>query len=107
MARLPKRYKKFLEDYPEVGQAYEAYGTAVAEAGPLDEKTRSLIKLAISVGGRLEGASKSHAHKALQSGASAEELRHVVILAAPTIGFPGMMQGLCAVNDVIEEFDKS
>mgnify|MGYP000953553893 CR=1 FL=1 len=103
MSRLPRKYLQFLEDYPEVGEAYEAFGTAVGQAGPLDEKTRALVKLAISVGARLEGGAKSHAHKALQAGATPEEVRHVAILAAPTIGFPSMMGALSAVTEVVEE----
>lgn len=103
MSRLPKKYRQFFEDYPEVGKAYEAYGAAVGQAGPLDEKTRALVKLAISVGARLEGGAKSHAHKALQAGATPDEVRHVAVLAAPTIGFPSMMAALTAVTDVVEE----
>ncbi len=103
MARLPKRYVKFFEDFPEVGKAYEAYGSAVAEAGPLDEKTRCLVKLAMSIAARSEGGAKSHAHKAVQAGASAQEVRHVALLAAPTLGFPHMMAGLSWVDAVLED----
>ncbi|MBX3112294.1 MAG: carboxymuconolactone decarboxylase family protein [Fimbriimonadaceae bacterium] len=103
MARLPKRYVKFFEDYPDVGSAYEAYGEAVAQAGPLDERTRNLVKLAVSCGARMEGSAKSHAHKAVQAGATADEVRHVALLAAPTVGFPNMMACLGWVNSVLEE----
>lgn len=103
MSRLPKRYKKFFEEFPAVGAAYEAFGTAVGEAGPLDEKTRCLIKLGMSISARMEGAAKSHAHKALQAGASPAEIRHVAVLSAPTIGFPNMMAGLSWVDAVLED----
>lgn len=103
MARLPKRYIQFFESYPGVGAAYEAYGESVAKAGPLDEKARCLAKLALSFGARLEGGAKSHAHKALQAGATPEELRHVALLVAPTLGFPTMMACLGWVNSVLEE----
>ena len=90
-----------MTDYPDVGKAYEAYGEAVGNAGPLDEKTRSLVKLAISIGARMDGAAKSHAHKALEAGATPEEIRHVVLLSAPTIGFPNMMAGLSSIDEII------
>lgn len=106
MSRLPKRYKKFFEEFPAVGTAYEAFGTAVGESGPLDEKTRCLIKLGMSIGARMEGAAKSHAHKALQAGASPAEIRHVAVLSAPTIGFPNMMAGLSWVDSVLEDDSK-
>jgi AhpD family alkylhydroperoxidase len=48
-------------------------GDAVHRSGPLDEKTRALIKLAISTGARLEGAVHSHTRKAVQTGATKEE----------------------------------
>ncbi|MBS1705166.1 MAG: carboxymuconolactone decarboxylase family protein [Armatimonadetes bacterium] len=102
MARLPKRYVRFFERFPTVGTAYEAYGEAVAAAGPLDEKTRCLVKLAMSISARMEGGAKSHAHKALEAGASPEEIRHVALLAAPTIGFPNMMAGLSWVDEILD-----
>lgn len=102
MRHLPKRYRQFFETYPNVGAAYEAYGAATAAAGPLDEKTRSLIKLAASISNKLEGGAKSHAHKALQAGASPDEIRHLAVMLAPTIGFPAMMAGLSWVDSVIE-----
>jgi alkylhydroperoxidase/carboxymuconolactone decarboxylase family protein YurZ len=103
MERLPKRYRRFFEEFPEVGQAYEAFGDAVGKAGPLDDKTRCLVKLAISIGARMEGAAKSHTHKAIQAGISPEEVRQVAVMAAPTIGFPNMMAGLSWVDDVLGE----
>ncbi len=102
MRTLPKRYTRFMQEHPEVGRAYEAFGEAVGKAGPLDEKTRNLVKLGISVGAKMEGAAKSHAHKALQAGATQDEVRHVAILSAPTIGFPNMMAALGWVEAVFE-----
>lgn len=103
MSKIPKRFKKFTEDYPEVAKAYEELGDAVHSAGPLDEKTRALIKLAISTGARLEGAVHSHARKAINAGCSADEMRHVALLSLPTIGLPSMMAALSWIDDIIEE----
>lgn len=102
MSQIPKRYQRFTEDYPEVAKAYEHLGDAVHNAGPLDEKTRALIKLAISTGARLEGAVHSHTRKALKVGCTPEELRHVVLLSLPTIGLPSMMAALSWIDDIIE-----
>lgn len=103
MSKLPKRYTRFFERYPEVGQAYRSLGDAVAEAGPLDEKTRALVKLSIAVGARLEGAVHSHVRKSLEAGASPEEVRHAVLQATTTIGFPAMMAALSWADDVLEK----
>ena len=102
MSEIPKRYTQFKEDFPEVASAYESMGDAVHKAGPLDDKTRALIKLAISTGARLEGAVHSHARKAIKVGATKEEMRQVALLALPTIGLPSMMAALSWIDDVIE-----
>ncbi len=36
----------------------------------------------------------SHAHRALEAGASAGEVEHTVLLAVTTLGFPAMMTAL-------------
>jgi 4-carboxymuconolactone decarboxylase len=103
MSQIPKRFQKFTEDYPQVAKAYETLGNAVHTAGPLDEKTRALVKLAISSGARLEGAVHSHARKALKAGCTAEEIRQVTLLSLPTIGLPSMMAALSWVDDILED----
>lgn len=95
----PPRFVKFGKDYPAVMAAYQALGSAAHEAGPLDAKTRALVKLAIASGARLEGAVHSHARRALREGCTPEEIRHAVLLAATTIGFPGMMAAMSWVDD--------
>ena len=103
MSQIPKKYQKFSEKYPIVIKAYEEMGDAVHTAGPLDEKTRALIKLAISTGAKLEGAVHSHARKALKAGVTKEEMRHAVLLALPTIGLPSMMAAMTWIDDIIGE----
>jgi 4-carboxymuconolactone decarboxylase len=103
MGKPPKRFRKFTKDYPNVAEAYEKLGTAVHTAGPLDDKTRSLIKLAISVGARLEGAVHSHVRKALDVGAKPVELRQVALLSLPTIGLPSMMAAMSWIDETLED----
>ncbi len=100
--KLPQPYREFLENYPEVAKSYEALGTAVHAAGPLDDKTRALVKLSLSVGAQREGAVHSHVRKALDAGVSPEEIRHSVLLALPTLGLPAMMAALTWVEDVLK-----
>ncbi len=40
----------FAAQFPDAWSAYEALGKACAESGPLDARTRRLIKLALSIG---------------------------------------------------------
>ncbi|MEX2116892.1 MAG: carboxymuconolactone decarboxylase family protein [Bacteroidota bacterium] len=103
MSGIPKRFQDFMKKYPDVAKGYDLLGDAVHKAGPLDVKTRALVKLSISTGARLEGAVHSHARKALAVGVKPEEMRHAVILALPTIGLPSMMAALSWIDDVLED----
>ena len=100
---VPKPYKQMHQTYPDLMQAYEAFGKETREAGPLSQREVSLVKLAISIGAGLQGASHSHCRKAIEAGCSPADLRHVAILSAPTIGFPTMMRARSWVEDVVEK----
>lgn len=105
MAKLPNHYVAFTESHPKIAAAYRALGEAVAEGGPLDEKTRALVKLAMAIGAKMEGSAHSQARKALEAGATPDEIRHAVLQATTTLGFPAMMAGLSWVQDVLESED--
>ena len=102
MRKAPKRYQSFTKKYRDIAKAYEELRAACHTAGPLDEKTRAIVKLAISIGARLEGGAHSHIRKALDAGASADELYHVALLAVPTIGFPPSMAAMTWIEDIVK-----
>jgi AhpD family alkylhydroperoxidase len=103
MSKVPvKRYQLMKRRYPELMQAVEHLGE-VASAGPLDEKTKQLIQLAAAAAVRSEGAAHSHTRRALDCGASAEEVRHALLLLTSTIGFPTVVAALSWADDVIEK----
>lgn len=97
----PIRFQQFGKKYPAVMRAYESLGAATAEAGPLDAKTRALVKLGIATGAWREGAVHSHTRRALAAGCAPDEVRHVVLLGTTTLGFPSMMAGMIWVEDVL------
>ena len=96
---LPQPFQDFTKDFPQVAEAYEQLGSAAHEAGPLDERTRRLVKLAISVGGRLEGAVRAQTRQAKTAGISDAELDHVILLALTTIGLPSTVAARTWVRD--------
>ena len=100
MAKVPGWYVEQRKRHPEVIRAYERLGEACRRAGPLDGRTAALVKLAIAIGSRQEGAVHSHARRSIEAGATFDECRHVVLLATTTIGFPAMMAALSWVEDV-------
>jgi AhpD family alkylhydroperoxidase len=103
MDKLPRPYEAFREAYPELWNAYEKVGAASHDAGPLEKKNRELVKLAMAIGAKLEGAVHSHTRRALEHGAKPEEIKHVVLLGITTLGFPSMITAMTWVNDVLSE----
>jgi alkylhydroperoxidase/carboxymuconolactone decarboxylase family protein YurZ len=101
--KLPDRFVRFRETYPDVFASYEAFGERCMEGGPLRGATRELVKLGIAIGARMEGAAHAHVRRARTAGATAAEIRHVALLAATTIGFPNMMAALTWIDDVLQE----
>ncbi len=101
MAQLPRSYESFKKSYPEIWQAYDRLGGLVHDAGPVDKKNREFIKLAMAIGSRLEGAVHSHTRRALEEGAKAEEIYHVVLLGLTTLGFPATIAAWTWVKDEI------
>ena len=77
----------FRNDFPELAEAYDALGKAVHENGPLDQRTRELVKLGLAIGARQEGSIRSHTRRAIAAGASRDDLLQVVGLAVTTVGF--------------------
>jgi len=89
--KLPGVFNEFVAKYPELGEAHQKIGKAVASYGPLDRKTTELIKIGISIGAALETATRSHVRQAMQHGASEAEIEQAVLLAYNTIGWPRMI----------------
>jgi len=101
--KIPSRYFRVKKQFSEVFEAYDQLNEAVQSVGPLDDKTKALIKLAFSTGAKLEGGIASHSRKAAQAGATPDELRQVAVMSLPTIGFPSMMAALKVVEEVIDK----
>lgn len=97
---LPATAGSVAEQQPELWRAYQELGAAVATAGPLESRTRRLIHLALAMGADSEGATHSHARRALAEGLTVEELDHVAFLAVTTLGWPQAMRGLSWIRDV-------
>jgi AhpD family alkylhydroperoxidase len=100
--KLPDFLEGVIKQYPEVWKAYQDFGEACSDAGPLDEKTVRLVKLALAVGAKSEGAVHSHTRRALKQGISPEELRQVALLAVTSIGWSPSMAALSWIQDVVD-----
>lgn len=103
MTNLPKPYQQFKKQRARVWRAYEKLGLAAAENGPLNAKSRELIKLGMAAASRSESAVHSHTHRALEAGATPQEVEHTVLVGITTIGFPAMMTALSWAQAAIAE----
>jgi 4-carboxymuconolactone decarboxylase len=101
---LPEIYSSFRERFPEVSRNLDALA-ASANAGTLDERTSRLVKLGIAIGAMAEGAVRSNARRALEAGASPEDLFHVVALTVTTRGFPAAVAAYSWIEDVLGASD--
>ena len=101
--KLPDFLEGVIKQYPEVWKAYQDFGEACSDAGPLDEKTVRLVKLALAVGAKSEGAVHSHTRRALKQGISPEALRQVALLAVTSIGWSPSMAALSWIQDVVDQ----
>ena len=102
MTRKPHdHYLQLKERHGDLIASVEALGAAARSAGPLDEKTIHLIQLAAAAAIKSHGSTHSHTVRALEAGATPEEIRHAVIVLTSTVGFPTVAAALCWVDDVI------
>jgi AhpD family alkylhydroperoxidase len=100
MTDTPKHYQKMQQRYPAVLDAVGQLGSTVREAGPLPEKEIQLIQLAAAAAVKSEGGVHSHTRRAMEAGASAEEVRHALLVLISTLGYPNVAAALSWVDDV-------
>jgi len=86
--KLPGTFRAFATKYPEVVKQHERMAEAVDATGPLDDKTKYLVKIGISLGAGLESALRSHVRRATEAGATQEEIEQAILLGMNTRGFP-------------------
>jgi alkylhydroperoxidase/carboxymuconolactone decarboxylase family protein YurZ len=97
--KLPDAVNQFRKRHPKVWNAFNELGERCHEAGPLDEKSRRLVKLAMSIGAGLEGATHSAVRNARKAGITPEEIDHVAVLAISTLGFPAATRAMTWFTD--------
>jgi 4-carboxymuconolactone decarboxylase len=98
-----KHYQKLENMFPQVLAAVENLGTTVRDAGPIDNKTAELIQLAVAAANQSTGSVHSHTRRALQAGATEEEIYHSLLLLVSTIGFPKVAAALSWVCEILDQ----
>jgi alkylhydroperoxidase/carboxymuconolactone decarboxylase family protein YurZ len=101
LPKAPKPYRKFIVRYPELASAWESISKAGAD-GPLDLRTRRLVRLAAAMGAMREGAVRAGARKALAEGVSLEEIEQLIPLVAGTLGMPSAVACWSWICDALD-----
>ncbi|MDX2499628.1 MAG: carboxymuconolactone decarboxylase family protein [Deltaproteobacteria bacterium] len=103
MENMHEIYTRFKDEFPEVHARHEALGKEIHEnTGPLTEKSRWLIKIAISAACNHKRALATHIKKAQAAGVNDDEIKQTLLLLIPTAGFPMFMKAFSVLNNVVE-----
>ncbi len=93
MKDLHKIFTIFKGEFPEVHSRYESLGKEIhEESGPLPEKVRWLIKIAVSAAAPHPRALETHIMKAREAGVTEAEIKHALLMLIQTSGFPTFME---------------
>ncbi|MCG8502710.1 MAG: carboxymuconolactone decarboxylase family protein [Firmicutes bacterium] len=113
MAKSPRELLNgFMGGLQDLGKTNEAHVNAFMnllgksyEPGAIDVKTKELISVAIGVYNRCEYCIVFHAYKALEAGASREEIIEAAMVAVAFGGGPAMAYSVTLLKDSIDEFE--
>ena len=97
---LPGAAGALAVSHPDIWEAYSALGKATAEAGPLSERERRLVKLALAVGAGSEGAVHSHTRRAASEGIERDAVVQVAMLAIGPLGLPRAVAAKTWIEDI-------
>jgi alkylhydroperoxidase/carboxymuconolactone decarboxylase family protein YurZ len=101
MKDIHNAFKKFKKEFPAIHKAHEALGKVIHEkSGPLPEKTRWLMKVAISGASNHRIALETHITRARETGATDDEIMHTLLLIIQTTGFPTFMEAYSVFKEM-------
>jgi alkylhydroperoxidase/carboxymuconolactone decarboxylase family protein YurZ len=93
MRDVHEAFTRFKAEFPKVYADYEALGKEIHEkSGPLPEKVRWLLKIAISGASGHKKALETHIYKGRESGLTDDEIGYALLLLIQTKGFPTFMR---------------
>jgi AhpD family alkylhydroperoxidase len=107
MTEIRDDFNKFMSmlarDYPDESQAFMKLLRVSERSGALDHKTKELISLALAVAAHCDGCIAVHVAKALQAGATRDEIMESTFVAVLMGGGPAMVYAKL-VHDAVMEY---
>ncbi|MDD5008538.1 MAG: carboxymuconolactone decarboxylase family protein [Syntrophorhabdaceae bacterium] len=92
-------FTRFREEFPRIYEGHEALGKEIhVQGGPLSEKVRWLIKIAVSGASGHKISLETHIARGKEAGLTDEEIKHALLLLLPTVGFPAFMEAYSVYN---------
>ncbi|MFD2169053.1 carboxymuconolactone decarboxylase family protein [Tumebacillus lipolyticus] len=105
-----REYKRGLADFseklPDVGERYLEFTAACFHEGALSESSKHLIALGIAICAQDEYCIMYHAHAALATGASEQEVLETIGVCGAFGGGAAMSQGVTLVQDVLDVYHR-
>ncbi len=98
--KMPGAAGDLAETYPDVWNGYSALGEAAANAGPLTDRERRLVKLALAIGAGSEGAVHSHTRRGKAEGIEGDALMQVALLSIGPLGLPRAVAAKTWIEDI-------
>lgn len=99
--KMPGAAGDLAKEFPDIWDAYQKLGGAASDCGPLTDRERRLVKLALSIGAGSEGAVHSHTRRAKAEGIEDSAIMQVAILAIGPLGFPRAVAAKTWIEDVV------
>ena len=101
MEDIHKVFTVFKAEFPGLYEKIDATGHALhVEGGPLDERTRALLKVAMSATSGHQRSLETHLAAAREAGVTEAEILHALLLLVPTCGFPTFMEAYSTYKGV-------
>lgn len=97
---MPGAASDIAEQHPDLWKAYAALGKACADAGPLTDREKRLVKLALAIGANSEGAVHSHTRRARSEGIEDDAMVQVALLAIGPLGLPRAVAAKTWIEDL-------
>lgn len=97
---MPGAAGDLAEQHPEIWSAYSALGKATSNCGPLTDREKRLVKLALAIGAGSEGAVHSHTRRGKSEGLEQEAMMQVAMLAIGPLGLPRAVAAKTWIEDI-------
>lgn len=99
---MPGAAGELAQQHPDIWSAYSALNQAAADSGPLSDREKRLVKLALAIGAGSEGAVHSHTRRAKDEGVEATAIAQVALLAIGPLGLPRAVAAKTWIEDIAD-----